>query len=93
MRTGVGAPALVRTLSRALKHGPSRLCLLLGYGGGILRELRAGDLLIATDLIDSQQGRIFKVAPELVARAARILGQKLASPAAWVPWSVCPGLP
>ncbi len=75
VRTGVGAPAMVRTLSRALKQGYPGLCLLLGYGGGILRELRAGDLVIATDLIESQQGRIFKVAPELVAGAARILGQ------------------
>ncbi len=75
VRTGVGAAALVRTLSRGLEHGYPGLCLLLGYGGGILPELRAGDLVIATDLIDFKQDRIFKVAPELVARAARILGQ------------------
>ncbi len=75
VRTGVGAAALVRNLSRGLEHGYPGLCLLLGYGGGILPELRPGDLVIATDLIDSQQDRVFKVAPELVARAARILGQ------------------
>ena len=75
VRTGVGAAAMVRTLSRALEHGNPGLCLLLGYGGGILRELRPGDLVIATDLIDFQQDRVFKVAPEMVARAARILGQ------------------
>ena len=75
VRTGVGAAAMVRTLSRALEHGYPGLCLLLGYGGGILQELRPGDLVIATDLIDFQQDRVFKVAPEMVARAARILGQ------------------
>jgi adenosylhomocysteine nucleosidase len=75
VRTGVGAAAMVRTLSRALEHGYPGLALLLGYAGGILRELRPGDLVIATDLIDSQQDRGVKVAPEMVARAARILGQ------------------
>jgi len=75
VRTGVGAAAMVRTLSRALEHGYPGLCLLLGYGGAILQELRPGDLVIATDLIDFQQDRVFKVAPEMVARAARILAQ------------------
>ncbi len=75
VRTGVGAAAMARTLSRALEHGYPGLCLLLGYAGGILEELRPGDLVIATDLIDFQKDRVFNVAPELVARAARILRQ------------------
>ncbi len=75
VRAGVGAAAMVRNLSRALEHGNPGLCLLLGYAGGILQELRAGDLVIATDLIDFQQDRVFQVPPEMVARAAKILGQ------------------
>jgi nucleoside phosphorylase len=75
VRSGMGAAAMARTLSSALSPGHPGLCLLLGYAGGILPELGPGDLIIAQELIDSQQHRVFTVAPEMVARAARILGQ------------------
>ena len=75
VRSGMGPAAMARTLSRALAPGFSGIGLLLGYAGGILPELRPGDLVIATDLIDSLTDRGFEVAPEMVARAARILGQ------------------
>jgi nucleoside phosphorylase len=75
VRTGIGAAAMARTLSSALSSASPGLCLLLGYAGGILPELSPGDLVIATDLIDSREDRLFQVAPERVARAARILEQ------------------
>ncbi len=75
VRSGMGAAALARTLGRVLEPGYTGLCLLLGYGGGILPELRPGDLVVATEVIDSQQDRRFEVAPALVARAAKILKQ------------------
>ncbi|MGA8572917.1 MAG: hypothetical protein ACLP7A_09895 [Desulfobaccales bacterium] len=75
VRSGMGPAAMARTLESALAPGYAGLCLLIGYAGGIHPELRPGDLVIATDLIDSLEDRIFEVAPEMVARAARILRQ------------------
>ncbi|MGA9822194.1 MAG: hypothetical protein WBQ36_11430 [Desulfobaccales bacterium] len=75
VRSGMGPAAMARTLESALAPGYAGLCLLIGHAGGIHPELRPGDLVIATDLIDSLEDRIFEVAPEMVARAARILRQ------------------
>ncbi len=75
VRSGMGAAATARTLESALAPGYAGLCLLIGYAGGIHPELRPGDLVIATNLIDSLKDRIFEVAPELVARGARVLRQ------------------
>lgn len=76
VRTGMGAAAMARNLRRALEQYGPGFCLLVGYGGGVLPELRPGDLVIATSLIEAPRHLVFPVAPELVARAERICNRQ-----------------
>jgi adenosylhomocysteine nucleosidase len=70
--TGVGPAAAARTLHLVLDKFSPGLCLQIGYAGATVADLQAGDLVIATALIDAARGRSFPVDPELVARAEMI---------------------
>jgi adenosylhomocysteine nucleosidase len=75
LRTGVGTAATERALRLLLEKFSPGFALQLGYAGGTVPELQAGDLVIATALIEAGRGHSFPVAPELLARADQVRRQ------------------
>jgi len=90
VRTGVGAAAARRALRQALDNFPLGCCLQLGYAGAVQPELSAGDVIIATELIEARSGGNFPVTPEL-ARRSEAIRRRLGLPGGCGPLLTVPG--
>jgi adenosylhomocysteine nucleosidase len=75
VRTGMGPAAMERALRQVLPEFAPQFCLHLGYGGAAHPELRPGDLVVATTLIDACQRLSLGVSPELVEKAEKLRRQ------------------
>jgi nucleoside phosphorylase len=75
VRSGMGPAAMERALLQVLPEFAPQFCLHLGYGGAAHPQLRPGDLVVATTLIDASRGLSFEVSPALVATAEKLRRQ------------------
>lgn len=76
VRTGVGKAAMQNAVDYCLANFRPDICLNVGYAGGTTPHMSAGDIIIATNVIDDATGKSFAASDTLVEQAANLCRQK-----------------
>ena len=76
VRSGVGKKAMQNAVDYCLKNFKPSVCLNIGYAGGTTPHMSAGDLIIATAVIDDATRTIFSADNDLAEKAGGICKQK-----------------
>jgi adenosylhomocysteine nucleosidase len=75
-RSGIGKMAMQNAVDYCLSNFKPSFCLNVGYAGGTTPHMSAGDLIIATTVIDQENGRSYSADTSLVDKAGSICRQK-----------------
>ncbi len=76
IRSGIGKKAMQNVVDYFLANFKASSCLNVGYAGGTTPHMSAGDLIIATTVIDQDSGSAFNSDGALADSAATICRQK-----------------
>lgn len=75
-RSGIGKPAMGRAVDWCLENFKPDSCLNVGYAGGTTPHMNAGDLIIATSVVDGESGKKFPANEALSDMAGNLCAQK-----------------
>lgn len=76
VRSGIGKRAMSRALEYVALNFDIGGCVNVGYCGGTKPDLNAGDIVLASFVVDSETKKVFKVDEELVKKADNICKKK-----------------
>lgn len=62
---GMGADAATRAFAHATRICTPVFLFSVGWAGGLVEDLRPGDVLEATDILDTQTGELYGLGPQL----------------------------
>lgn len=75
-RSGIGMDAMQKAISYCLARYSPKFCLHMGYCGGADPKFQAGDLIVASSVVNGQDGRRCDANTELTQKALNICGEK-----------------
>lgn len=76
VRSGIGKKAMAQAVEYVIANFDPSVCINVGYAGGTTPHMSAGDIIIATSVIDAETNKAFDAAADLAENVGNVCNQR-----------------